>query len=36
MEGKKNSTAGAFAFSFGMLLIYTAIVFIVLLVFFKI
>jgi hypothetical protein len=36
MEEKKNSTAGAFAFSFGMLLIYTAIVFLVLLIFFRI
>jgi hypothetical protein len=36
MEEKKNTTAGAFAFSFGMLLIYAAIVFIVLLVFFNI
>ncbi len=36
MEEKKNSTAGALTFSFGMLLIYTAILFLVLLIFFKI
>ncbi len=36
MEEKKNSTAGAFAFSFGVLIAYAAIVFLVLLIFFKI
>lgn len=36
MEEKKDSTLGALGFSFGILVIYAAIVFLVLLIFFKI
>jgi hypothetical protein len=36
MEEKKDTAIGAFAFSFGVLLAYTAIVFLVLLIFFRI
>ncbi len=36
MEEKKDSAIGAFAFSFGVLVAYAAIVFLVLLIFFKI
>ena len=36
MEEKKDSAIGAFAFSLGVLLAYAAIVFLVLLIFFKI
>lgn len=36
MEEKKDSALSAFGFSFGMLVVYTVIVFLVLLIFFKI
>lgn len=36
MEEKKDTAWGAFGFSFGILVIYAAIVFLVLLIFFKI
>ena len=36
MEEKKDSALSAFGFSFGMLVIYAAIVFLVLLIFFKV
>jgi hypothetical protein len=36
MEENKNTTMGALGFSFGILIVYAAIVFLVLLIFFKI